>query len=162
MSEDESFPPSVTEIAAWRYKSARDALEGMQIDLITLASKAVHELHTQESVSYSNVLAYDTQRAGFHVRATQQRTALTWSIPGTQFFLPDWKGGDRNDDFFGSARIFEHTLVKKTEEGFELITFEAFVKDCSRAEYITVCEGLDELVNPSLQAASGTTDRQEN
>ena len=159
MSEDESFPPSVTEIAEYRYQSAQNAREGMRIDLVVLADKAIHELHKHESVSYSNVLAYDTQKAGFHVRATQQRTALTWNIPETQFFLPNWKGGSRRkDDFFGATYAFEHTLVKKTEEGFELITFEAFVKDCSRAEYITVCEGLDELINSSLKATSASGD----
>lgn len=161
MSED-TPPPSVAERAISRFKFARNALEGMQNDLIALANQAVHKLHQQESVSYSDVLAYDTQRAGFHVRATHQRTAFTWSIPGTQFFLPNWKRGDRNNDFFGSAHIFEHTLVKMTEEGFELITFEAFVKDCSLAEYLTVCEGLDDLISSSLEATSAMGDGQEN
>lgn len=163
MSEDEGeFSPSVAERAISRFKFARNALEGMQIDLIALASQAVHKLHNQESVSYSDVLAYDTHRAGFHVRATQQRSACTWSVPGTQFFLPNWKGGDRNEDFFGSTYTFEHTLVKKTEEGFELITFEAFVKDCSLAEYLTVCEGLDNLINSSPEVTSAMGDGQEN
>jgi hypothetical protein len=154
MSEDEGEGvPSVTEIAAWRYKSARDALERMQADLTTLSDKAIERLCEQGQASYSDLIASTNMRRWAPVDMTHQ-TANTWCIPETQFFLPNWREWRPGGDFFGHARSFEHTLVRKTGEGsglmtferFQLLTFEAFIMDCTQAEYVGVCKGLHNLV----------------
>lgn len=143
MSED-TPPPSVAERAVRRYEAAR---EGMQINLATLANRALHSLHGREQSHSDVVLGSVIIGESGDVEILPARIS-TWLIPHAQYYLPDWQRGDSDRDFFDLS--LEHALVKMTAHGAKAIFFDGFVQRCNLSEYVDVCRGLEELDSPIL------------
>lgn len=147
MSEHASTP-SVGEKAEDRFRAAYDALRGMEVDLVTLAEPAVHRLHREAEDEYAAHLAAADPRFRAYLEGTPD-PIRTWPVPGTAYHLPDWKASIHRG-FFDPK--LEHTLIQETRDGDRLISFNQFVRECSEREYVTVCQGLSELVSPASPA----------
>lgn len=141
---------SVAEKAADRYTLARATLDRMRSDLVALAAPAIHRLHRQAETEYAAFLDSLDPRPRAFFEGTS-RPGRTWPIPGTAYHLPDWQQG-------GNAASFEHTLVKETTDDSYVVSFAAFVKECTLAEYVGVCQGLALLSNPAESERSDGMD----